>query len=48
MRNKCVWILAGEASGDVYGADLAKELWRRDPDLVIKGMGGVNMRAAGV
>ncbi len=45
---RCVWILAGEASGDIYGADLAKALKLRDPDVEIKGMGGINMRNAGV
>lgn len=43
-----VWILAGEASGDLYGAGLARELRRRRPDVPVAGMGGPEMRAAGV
>jgi lipid-A-disaccharide synthase len=48
MKDKCIWILAGESSGDVYGADLAREISKVAPNVVVKGMGGVNMRAAGV
>ncbi len=48
MKDKCIWILAGEASGDVYGAELATELKSLHPDVTIKGMGGVNMQRAGV
>jgi len=43
-----VAILAGEASGDAYGALLALELQRRVPGLCIWGIGGARMRAAGV
>jgi lipid-A-disaccharide synthase len=44
------WILlsAGEASGDLLGAELATELKRRTPDLELAGMGGDRMAAAGV
>ena len=45
---KEIWIVAGEASGDLYGARIAAELKRRRPDVVICGMGGVEMRKAGV
>jgi len=49
---KKIWIMAGEASGDMYGAELAKEL-RRQADaagetLEITGMGGPAMIAAGI
>ena len=44
------WILlsAGEASGDLLGAELAIELQRRAPHLDLAGMGGDRMAAAGV
>lgn len=44
----CVWIIAGEASGDNYGAMLAEALRQRRPGLRLRGMGGEQMRAAGV
>lgn len=41
-------IVAGEASGDIYGADLAREALRLAPDLHFFGIGGARMREAGV
>lgn len=41
-------IVAGEASGDIYGADLAREALKLDPDLLFLGIGGARMREAGV
>src|SRR3989337_1550165 len=41
-------IVAGEASGDVHGANLAEELYRLKPDLKIFGLGSERMRQAGV
>jgi len=41
-------IVAGEASGDLHGAELARELLIRDRDLVLSGIGGDGMAAAGV
>ncbi|MEI8079219.1 MAG: lipid-A-disaccharide synthase, partial [bacterium] len=46
--NGSLWILAGEASGDLYGARLAEELRRQAPTVALRGMGGAAMRAAGV
>lgn len=44
-----IWIMAGETSGDAYGAELAKELLRRtDGKIRLAGMGREQMRAAGV
>ena len=40
-------ISAGEASGDMYGAQLVEALRRRRPDLEVFGLGGERMRAAG-
>jgi lipid-A-disaccharide synthase len=41
-------IVAGEASGDLHGADLALRLRARDPHCEIYGVAGREMRAAGV
>ncbi|MEK6694013.1 MAG: glycosyltransferase, partial [Nitrospirota bacterium] len=43
-----VLIITGEASGDLHGAHLAAALKAQAPDLVILGVGGPRMRAAGV
>jgi len=42
------FLLAGESSGDLQGALLARELLARQPDLEIHGVGGERMAAAGV
>ncbi len=47
-NSKNIMIIAGEASGDVHGANLAKELYRLKPDLKIFGLGSERMRHAGV
>jgi lipid-A-disaccharide synthase len=41
-------MVAGEASGDMYGADVARTLLRRFPGCQIYGLGGQRMREAGV
>jgi len=41
-------IVAGEASGDIYGAGLASELKQRIPGLSLAGMGGDRMLQSGV
>lgn len=43
-----IWIVAGESSGDLYGAQLARDLKRLAPDVEIAGMGGAKMRETGV
>ena len=45
---KRVMIIAGEASGDLYGARLAAEMRRREPVIRFFGMGGDRMRGEGV
>jgi len=45
---RTVWIIAGETSGDVYGAGLACELRKLDPEIAVAGMGGRAMADAGV
>ena len=41
-------MVAGEASGDLHGARLVEALNRLMPDLIVDGMGGAQMRKAGV
>ena len=48
MSTRTVFIIAGEASGDLHASHLARKLLQLDPDLTLKGMGGDNMRRAGV
>ncbi|NHN85676.1 lipid-A-disaccharide synthase [Acetobacter musti] len=43
-----IWILAGEASGDVLGARLMAALRRRRPDLRFAGIGGHRMQESGL
>ncbi|HWR30316.1 MAG TPA: lipid-A-disaccharide synthase [Negativicutes bacterium] len=43
-----VMISAGEASGDLHGASVAEALKSMQPEIELLGMGGSNMRAAGV
>jgi lipid-A-disaccharide synthase len=43
-----VMIVAGEASGDMHGAGLVRAMHRLDPTLRFSGMGGRELRAAGV
>ena len=42
------FLLAGEASGDMHGANLAKALKEAKPDITIHGWGGPKMQSAGV
>jgi lipid-A-disaccharide synthase len=43
-----IMIVAGEASGDIYGADLVREALSLNPNLRFFGIGGARMREAGV
>ena len=45
--NKHIVIVAGEASGDLHGAHLIRELQILDPSVSFSGMGGLNMRNTG-
>ncbi|HVA84497.1 MAG TPA: lipid-A-disaccharide synthase [Candidatus Binataceae bacterium] len=47
-RRRRVMIVAGEASGDLHGADLAAQILARDPACELFGVAGERMRAAGV
>lgn len=48
MAVKKVLIMSGEASGDLHGANLARELRKQDPSLALYGVGSKNMRESGV
>lgn len=43
-----ILVIAGEASGDLHGAGVVRELKRRDPSVEIFGVGGDKMIAAGM
>ena len=43
-----ILIVTGEASGDLHGANLAKALRAKDPQVLLAGIGGAAMEAAGV
>ncbi len=45
---KKIVIMSGEASGDLHGANLAREIWKQDPGMVIYGVGSKQMQGAGV
>ena len=47
-HHRRVMIVAGEASGDLHGADLATQILARDPACELFGVAGERMRAAGV
>jgi len=43
-----ILIVTGEASGDLHGANLAREVLSLDPSAQLVGIGGAGMKAAGV
>lgn len=45
---RVIWLLAGEASGDVLGAHLMQALLARDQHLIFVGIGGPRMEALGL
>ncbi|MCP4688253.1 MAG: lipid-A-disaccharide synthase [Desulfobacterales bacterium] len=47
-QQKCVMIIAGEASGDLHGANLVRAMRARDDSLFFFGVGGDHLREAGV
>ena len=48
IRQRRVMIVAGEASGDIYGADLVQKAHLQDPGIHFFGIGGSRMREGGV
>ncbi len=47
MKPRRIFILAGEASGDVYAGQVASALLKEEPGLVLRGWGGEELEAAG-
>ncbi|HON59446.1 MAG TPA: lipid-A-disaccharide synthase [Smithella sp.] len=47
-RKKTIMIIAGEASGDMHGANLVWEMLQMNPSLSFYGIGGKRLREAGV
>jgi lipid-A-disaccharide synthase len=47
-RAKKILLVTGEASGDLHGSHLVKQLKQRDPALRIYGIGGEGLRTAGM
>lgn len=47
-KTKTVMIIAGEASGDMHGASLVREILKINPHLNFYGIGGKKLAAAGV
>lgn len=43
-----IFIIAGEASGDLHGSNLVREIKKREPQAEIRGWGGERMEEAGV
>ena len=50
MKNgsKTIMIVAGEASGDLHGANLVRAMQECDPTLAFYGVGGIHLEKAGV
>ena len=47
-KNKTIMIVAGEASGDMHGANLVREMLKIDPALNFYGIGGNKLQEEGV
>ena len=45
---KKVIIMSGEASGDLHGANLAREIRKQDPSIALYSVGSKQMGEAGV
>jgi len=48
LNSNHVLIVAGEASGDLHGANLVRAMTDLDPDIYFQGIGGDRMESAGV
>ena len=45
---KKVFIITGEHSGDIHAAKVAEYLFAQNPDIIIEGIGGENLKSTGV
>ncbi len=45
---KKIFIITGDYSGDIHAAKVAKAIKTQNPDVIIEGIGGENLRAQGV
>jgi lipid-A-disaccharide synthase len=45
---KKIMIMSGEASGDLHGANLVREIRKQDPSITVYGVGSKQMRESGV
>ena len=45
---KRIMLVVGEASGDLYGAQLVNHLYKQDPSLDIYGVAGENLKREGI
>src|SRR5574344_445414 len=45
---KKIFIMTGEFSGDIHAGNVVKELLKMYPEVEIQGIGGENLKAAGV
>lgn len=48
LKNKKIYIISGERSGDLHASNLVRELLKLNPNLLIRGMGGDYSKSAGV
>jgi len=48
QKKKSVLMVAGEASGDLHGAKVVREILKRDPTVYVYGIGGTEMEKAGM
>lgn len=48
MERKSILIVAGEASADLHGSRVVREVFKKDPSIFIYGVGGAEMEKAGV
>lgn len=48
LSTHTILMVSGEASGDLHGGNLAKEIFQQCPQVKILGMGGAQMQKAGV
>lgn len=45
---KKIFIITGDYSGDIHASKVAKALKTLNPDIIIEGIGGENLKAQGV